>query len=167
MSKESGAWFSSEGTYRYALWRVWGEGRRRLVVVGFNPSIANETKDDPTIRRCIGFAKREMCDGLVMLNLFAMVSTHPGSIYAQKSSRDVIGNPANDEAINRYGWGDEVVILAAWGTNAWAFPERVAAVTRMLPAMNCLGLTNDGSPRHPLYVRGDTPFVHYLKAVAA
>lgn len=163
----TGAEFSLGRVYRYALWRVWGEGRRRLVVVGYNPSTADESKDDPTIRRCVGFAKRERCDGLVMLNLFAMCATNPGSIYAQQRSRDVIGNPANDEAINRHGWGDEVVLLAAWGTNAWAFPERVSAVTRMLPAMNCLGLTNDGSPKHPLYVRGDTPFVHFLKAVGA
>jgi hypothetical protein len=156
----AGAEFSLDRTYRYALWRVWGEGRRRLVVVGYNPSIADEQRDDPTIRRCVGFAKRERCDGLVMLNLFAMVSMHPGAIYAQQRSRDVVGNPANDEAIHKYGWGDEVIVLAAWGANAWSFPERVRAVRKMLPAMNCLGVTADGSPRHPLYLRADTPFVH-------
>lgn len=160
---ETGAEFSADRIYRYALWRIWGEGRRRLVVVGYNPSTADEHKDDPTIRRCIGFAKRERCDGLVMLNLFAYCSTNAGTIYALQRSTDIVGNPANDEALMRYGWGDDVVVLAAWGALAWAFRDRVRAVSEMLPAMNCLGVNNDGSPRHPLYVRGDTPLVHFSK----
>jgi len=133
------------------------------VVVGFNPSTADEQRDDPTIRRCISFAKRERCDGLVMLNLFALVATQPAVIGAQRRMRDVVGNPENDDAIRVHGWGDEVVLLAAWGAHAWAFEERVNIVTALLPHMNCLGLTGDGSPRHPLYIRGDTPFVSYRK----
>jgi len=73
----SGATFSTDRVYRYALWRVWDAALPSFVVIGLNPSTADETENDPTIRRCIGFAKREGCGGLVMLNLFAVRATDP------------------------------------------------------------------------------------------
>jgi hypothetical protein len=166
---ESGAEFSDDRIFRYALWRVWGSGRRRLVVVGLNPSTADEHRDDPTIRRCIAFAKRERCDGLVMLNLFAYRATDPNDLYARHvAGQDVIGNPEHDAAIHRHGWGDEVVVVAAWGSGVERRPEyreRAAAVAHSLPYMVCFGLTQDRHPRHPLYVRGDTPLVYYPKPI--
>lgn len=75
----SWAMFSSDRAYRYALFREWGE-ESKLVVIGLNPSTADEYQDDPTIRRCIGYAKAWGHGGLVMLNLFAFRATQPGDM---------------------------------------------------------------------------------------
>ena len=53
-----GAWFSTDKRYRWALWRTWNVNKGRVVFIGLNPSTATETEDDPTVRRCIGFARR-------------------------------------------------------------------------------------------------------------
>jgi hypothetical protein len=67
----SGATLSACRTWRYALWRRWDLSKPPFIVIGLNPSMADELQDDPTIRRCINFAKREGCGSYVMLNLFA------------------------------------------------------------------------------------------------
>jgi hypothetical protein len=74
---EAGAAFSEDRRHRYELWRIWDRKVRKMVVIGLNPSTADETKNDPTIRRCINFAQRERCGGLVMLNLFGFRATDP------------------------------------------------------------------------------------------
>jgi hypothetical protein len=48
--------FSACRKNRYALWRVWNEADPLVMFIGLNPSVADETADDPTIRRCIQFA---------------------------------------------------------------------------------------------------------------
>jgi hypothetical protein len=120
-------------------------------VVGLNPSTADAMQDDPTIRRCVGFAKRERCGGLVMLNLYGLRSTKPGALW---SHPDPIG-PENDATIERLIHPGDV-LLAAWGSNA-RDPDRVASVARLLPPLLCLGTTKHGHPRHPLYVERSTP----------
>lgn len=57
IKKQTGATFSKDRLYRYQLWRIWDESKPYMNVIGLNPSTADETKDDPTIRRCLGFAK--------------------------------------------------------------------------------------------------------------
>ena len=74
---ESGAHFSPCERYRYRLWRCWDASKWKLAIIGLNPSTATHEEDDPTIRRCIGFAKRDGYGGLLMLNLFALRSTDP------------------------------------------------------------------------------------------
>ena len=69
--------FSPCRTYRYALSRVWAADKPYALFIGLNPSTADETLDDPTIRRCIDFAKRWGYGGLVMANLFAYRATDP------------------------------------------------------------------------------------------
>lgn len=151
-----GAEFSPCRTWRYALWRHWdwqGHGNC-LMVVGLNPSTADETKDDPTIRRCIGFAKQWGLGGLYMLNMFAFRATDPA---AMVQAADPVG-PANDEA---FGWYRTRVgvVLAAWGSLATRYRPRVQWQSRIARVRECigkplfcLGTTADGSPRHPLYV---------------
>jgi hypothetical protein len=72
-----GAEFSDCGTYRYALWRTWNALQPGVLFVGLNPSTADATTDDPTIRRCIGFAKRWGYGGITMANVFAYRATDP------------------------------------------------------------------------------------------
>lgn len=149
-SDVSGAVFSGCRRYRYALWRTWGDGPA-FVVIGLNPSTADETEDDPTIRRCKGFARRERCGGLIMLNLFALRATDPREM---KAAEDPVG-PANDAAIaDMVGEGDTVV--AAWGVHG-DHRGRDAEVAALVPHLQCLGTTKQGHPRHPLYLRSDTP----------
>jgi len=145
---ESSAVFSPCGQYRYSLTRWWDMfDARRLVFIGLNPSTANATDNDPTIRRCIGFAKREGFGGMVMLNLFAYVSPYPDEMMAQE---DPVG-PENDRTILEYCRGDNKVV-ACWGH--WPSGIRVKAVSDMIEApIFCLGMTKAGQPRHPLYLK--------------
>jgi hypothetical protein len=68
-----------EGSYRYRLDRWWGPGKR-LVFVMLNPSTADAMKDDQTIKRCMYFARREKCDGITVVNLFAWRTTFPSEL---------------------------------------------------------------------------------------
>src|ERR1700730_233565 len=154
---ERGAVFSLDRLYRYVLTRRWDSGRRQLVVIGLNPSTADENVDDPTIRRCIGFARAQRCDALVMLNLFAFRATNPMDMKdSYGAGIDIVGD-ANDGTIRTYAWGDEVIVVAAWGAHG-GFLGRDKEVRALgLPHLNCWGVTKDGHPRHPLYLRADTP----------
>lgn len=142
-----GAKFSECRTWRYSLWRKWDPELPRLVVIGLNPSTADETNDDPTIRRCINFARTWGCGSYYMLNLFAYRSTDPAKM---RMFIDPVG-PDNDETIMRVcRLGD--IVLAAWGHHG-VFRGRGLAVMEMLKDVPvfCLGKTKDGFPAHPLY----------------
>lgn len=137
------------GRYRYALGRRWGDGGT-VAFVMLNPSTADATMDDPTIRRCMGFAKTWGYGGLVVANLYAYRATKPADLW---KVADPIG-PDNDQHLVWVAEGCDQIV-AAWG--AHAKPDRIAAVLA-LPGMDrltALALTKDGQPRHPLYLRGD------------
>jgi hypothetical protein len=155
---ESGAVFSPCRTWRYTLWRRWGVGGDALVCIGLNPSTADEREDDPTIRRVIGFAQRWHFSALVMLNVFAYRATLPADM---RTAPDPIG-PENDKAIAMTCAG-ALMVLCAWGAHG-SYRGRDTAVMRLIPQKAfCLGLTQQGAPRHPLYIKGDTnprPYVH-------
>lgn len=148
--------FSSDGAYRYTLHRDWGgmfdPEPRVLVWCMLNPSTADDKRDDPTIRRCIGFSQRDGYTGLVILNVFALRSTDPRGLALVD---DPVG-PDNDRWLAEYAAGSDVVV--AWGAYRH---QRITEVGVMLDGLTggrlrCLGTTNNGSPRHPLYVAGDT-----------
>src|SRR3954464_81117 len=107
---QAGAIMSEDAIYRYALWRTWGDGKRRLVVVGLNPSTADAVDDDPTIRRCRGFARREGMDGLLMTNLFALRSPDPRALRHHSAP---VG-PENDAHVLA-GALRAAVVVVAWG----------------------------------------------------
>lgn len=141
------------GRYRYWLTREWGKGAT-VVFVMLNPSVADALVDDPTIRRCIGFARAWGYGAISVVNLYALRSTDPKGLWVVD---DPVG-PANDGWLTSFATGAEEMdapIVAAWGANAR--PDRVAAV-RKLPGMHrlsALGLTKGGQPRHPLYLKAD------------
>ncbi len=150
----TGAEFSPERAYRYRLWREWGGTGALVCWVMLNPSTADETIEDPTIRRCIGFARAWRCRGIEAVNLFALRSTDPKALY---DHADPVG-PENDDAIALAAARADIVI-AAWGVHG-TFLGRGDAVVGMLArrgiALSCLGTTKDGHPRHPLYVAAAT-----------
>lgn len=155
-----------DGEYRYALRRSWADrsnvGRpfRWLAFVMLNPSTADGTKDDPTIRRCVGFARSWGFDGITVANLFALRATDPTAAISHPSP---IG-PRNDAAIAAAVQEAELVV-AAWGAlGCVPYRARAADVeilaTRWRP-LHALGLTKEHGPRHPLYVKGSARPIPY------
>ena len=146
---DAGALFSPCRRYRYLLWRRWDENLPTLAVIGLNPSTADELKDDPTIRRCVGFAKGWGFGSLHMLNLFAWRATSPLAMKAQAGN--AVG-PRNDEYL-RVVTSRAQQTLCAWGTHG-VFRGRNVEVRKMLASAGIvpvvLRLTQDGYPSHPL-----------------
>lgn len=152
-----GAEFSPCTTYRYLLWREWS-AKPYVAFIGLNPSTADETNDDPTIRRCIRFAHDWGFGGIRMLNIFAFRATDSAKM---KAVIDPIGL-GNDAAIVKCV-GSAGLVVAAWGSHG-AHRSRGWEVRRKLLAdfsMKCFGLTSNGNPRHPLYVRADAALVDF------
>lgn len=148
----SSAVISDCGGYRYELTRRWDDGPL-LGWVMLNPSTADASVDDPTIRRCIGFARNRGFSGIVVRNLFALRATDPRELLG---AADPIG-PDNTYYLRRCE-GDPMTV-AAWGANkavqhAWPSLRTVKCASSLM----CLGTTGSGAPCHPLYLRTDTKF---------
>lgn len=160
---ERGAIISNCGLYRYRLWRRWGDGHN-LYFVMLNPSTADADADDPTIRRCIGFARKMFCGGIVVANLFGFRATRPEELRRQ----DYAFGPGNYDALREFmadALIENMAIICAWGSSTYA-KNGSWRVTNLMKAEGCrgicLGKTKDGSPRHPLYVSASQPFENYL-----
>ncbi len=131
--------------YRYALWRTWDESKPYVMFVGLNPSTADETTDDPTLKRCINYARAWGYGGVCMANLFAFRATDP--LY-MKASQDPVGID-NNKWLKKLA-EDAGLVVAAWG-NDGSFLSRSARVKELIPNMHCLKLNKSGEPAHPLY----------------
>lgn len=146
---------SREGTYRYFLGRHWGEDQLEptLAFIMLNPSTADAMEDDPTIRKCVGFARRLGYSGIVVHNLFAYRATKVRDLLAaQREGVDIVGPETNSRLRvlmrSRLQTGDGVV--AAWGAHAPDARVREVLAMSGSRALCTLGLTAKGVPRHPL-----------------
>jgi len=149
------------GQYRYWLLRVWDRSLRTLPIVMLNPSTADADNDDPTIRRCMAFAKREGFGGIRVVNLFAFRATSPDDMKAAADPFGPEGNAVLGEIFMVAGMTD-MSVLAAWGAHGshMGRAEMIKTSAKGWGAnLVCLGTTKDGHPRHPLYVAGNQPFV--------
>lgn len=137
--------------YRYSLSRIWEPEKETVTFICLNPSTADENIDDPTIRRCVNFAKSWGMGGLYMANLFAYRATDPKMM---KKAFDPVG-PANDEYLLNLASISKIVI-AAWGTTG-IFKKRDRKVKRLLGEKLhlCLEISKNGHPKHPLYLKKD------------
>ena len=155
------------GRYRWSLRRSWvnydsqGQhtpGKGVCCFVMLNPSTADSTQDDPTIRRCIGFAKRWGFNILSVRNLFPWRATDPDDLVRSEKVADIFGGNRGDQELLAACTADMVV--AAWGASVPFGRDRYAmelfAKHFSGVKIYCLGKTKGGSPRHPLYVRADT-----------
>lgn len=142
---KTGAIFSKCRTYRYSLWREWDAGRGYALFVALNPSTADESHDDPTIRRCIGFARDWGYGAVCVGNLFAFRATRPADL---RAAADPVG-PGNDRHLRRLA-ADAAIVIGAWGVHG-GYRDRDLAVLRRLPVSHCLATTKGGHPAHPLY----------------
>lgn len=151
--------FSTCRRYRYTLTRRFASGPS-VAFIGLNPSTADETQDDPTIRRCLGFARRWGFGELLMLNLYTLRSTAPSGLWGvpEPVGADCSWGNVADVAI-ALGANTARMVICAWGANPGPVPDRPAVVLRIVEDAGArafaLGLTRDGQPRHPLRVRAD------------
>ena len=159
---DRGAQFSGCRNYRYSLWRVWNDDLPALMFIGLNPSTADENEDDPTIRRCIGFAELLGYGGVLMLNLYAWRSTDPKEL---KKAVNPVGRE-NNTYIRMYHESAGRTI-ACWGANVFGGrdldvcdlprpPYPLAKTQTIGDDLWCFGTTKDGHPRHPLYLPAQT-----------
>jgi hypothetical protein len=140
------------GDYRYSLTRVWDLALPVITFVLLNPSTADEAQLDPTLRRCVGFAKREEFGGMLIVNLYAFRTKDPKVMLA---ATDPIG-PDNARVLANVAG----TVVAGWGTNAE--PARVSQAIALLPRLQALGVTKKGHPQHPLYVSAKSPLTPWV-----
>jgi hypothetical protein len=162
-----GAEISDCGLYRYWLTRSWiqaGEQPRVMTFCLLNPSTADAMLDDPTVRRCVGFAQREGCNALRIVNLYALRSTDPQTLW---SVPDPVG-PRNSQALQETMTSSRLFVCG-WGRHArpdglkhlrWALSHADQCGFTM--RLHCLGTNKDGSPKHPLYIKADQPLVPWV-----
>lgn len=190
-----GAVISPCGTYRYRLWREWrnhpapaqwnmwtdadgkpvvdGAGEqlgepKACVFVMLNPSTADGDQDDPTIRRCVGFARRWGFDRLEVLNLFAYRATDPAALLALNDDADPVG-VHNQSHFNTvlfqdclFGGSTFGRIVCAWGVHGAHLGQDETALGWMGEHERfALGLTREGHPKHPLYLPKDAPLIPF------
>lgn len=144
---------SDDLRYRYSLIRRWATGGTPAQFVMLNPSTADAELDDPTIRRCVGFARSLGCTGIAVVNLYAFRATKPADLW---QADDPVGPEADFylRLVARRAALEGAPLIAAWGANAK--PGRVSAALEVIRSsgaqLTSLGVTKDGAPRHPLYL---------------
>ena len=159
----SGAIFSKCGLYRYALWRRWDENKPMLVTIGLNPSTADEKVDDNTMKKLRKLAERNGFGAFIMMNLFAYRATDPKEMIR-------VDEPVGPHNMFYMGsaCGHANTILCAWGRDGvhkgqdevvMQLLDKVASRTKIC----CLGVNNNGTPKHPLYQPDNTVFQGYGK----
>lgn len=154
--------FSDCRRYRYVWMTAWDNDLPPCQFIGLNPSTADENGPDPTVRRCIAFAKAFGCGQLLMLNLFAFRATDP---HEMKAAEDPVG-PLHDDilkALSELTAHSRGLIIAAWGTHG-GYLDRASRVRELLKGvpLHYLKLTKDGCPGHPLYLKGDLKPVRWV-----
>ena len=154
-----GARISKCGNYRYKLWRIWDKDKPKVMFLMLNPSTADGTNDDPTIRRCIGYAKSWGYGGLVVCNLFAYRSTHPETLLYCEETLGI--NPIGDRNITTIFRQASKVdkIICAWGNekivNKLIDDRLRSSLIILKDRLYILELSKYGVPKHPLYLKKD------------
>lgn len=153
------ATFSEDRAYRYQLARMWSDGGRVAVWVMLNPSTADAFVLDPTLRRCKGFAQAWGCDGMVIVNLFALRATNPKVMLSHPNPVGLHNDWTITATLMAYPGATWV---AGWGPTGRHL-DRGQAVASLLQRagvqLHAVKVTKDGHPGHPLYVRGDAALV--------
>jgi hypothetical protein len=164
-----GAVLSSDRRHRYRLWRATGllNRQKRCTFVMLNPSVANESKDDPTLRRCLRYARDWGFGRLDVVNLFSLITSDPKVLRAAKPE-DLDLTTAARELNNQYILEAcrGALVVCAWGANG-SFIGRDTAVLAVLEhekiPVHALAFTKHHAPKHPLRLRADLhpiPWLH-------
>lgn len=145
--QDSGAMISTDEKYRYALWRTWDKDKPVVMFIMLNPSTADANKDDPTIRKCIAYAKSWGYGALIVGNLYAFRTRDPKLLAHEEGP---IGPHCNSWLYSLAKMSD--LRVAAWG-NKILPDKRVQQVKDLMPSLHYLELSKSGNPKHPLYLR--------------
>jgi hypothetical protein len=164
--------FTADGAYRWSMGRAWpgllGEPDRAMVFCCLNPSKAGERTDDASSRRMVGFARREGCTSVGIVNLSAWVSTDPAGLGEP--------DPAADDINDRFILGEArtaAVVVCGWGAFPATRPWAQARATHVLDLLDAegipyhsLGVTAGGYPCHPLRLSRETPLTRWQRPVS-
>jgi len=157
--EDRGAVLSDDGMYRYLLWRRWDKTKPRACFIMLNPSTADAEVDDPTIRRCIGFARAWGLGGIRVVNLYPFRATKPADLWRA----DVPEGHGNlgyiERAIDTGG-----IAVAAWGAHGKENRGVRNLFYELGVPLYALKITKDGQPGHPLYIAGNAVPVVYEAA---
>lgn len=146
--KSIGANLSEDRRFRFSLWRIWNETLPKAMVIGLNPSTANESKNDPTINNLILILAKLGYGGFSMVNCFPLVSSDPVSLTGVDIND--ADNTANQSFLSAealkctdviFAWGNFEIIPATGIDQRWI---------KMFPKAKCFGKNKNGSPCHPL-----------------
>lgn len=164
---ERRAQISTCGKFRWMLYRrmktATDEAAGRVILwLMLNPSIADAEIDDPTIKRVMAFSLLWGFGQVYVGNVFGYRATSPRVL---QGIQDPVGFANRTYLKTMASFAEKTV--CAWGAyhlagdpyNVYAANAYVAAKSRN--GMWCLGLTQNGSPRHPLYVKSDTALEAY------
>lgn len=153
---DSGANFSECRNYRYALWRIWDSTKPLVMFIGLNPSTANEAEPDATIRSVIRIARYNGYGGVYMMNCWPFVTSKPELLqhneYTDKWNDvmlTVIASRCKDVVL---AWGNFKVVSAK---------GRDKELLAMFPRAKVIGLNSNGSPKHPLFQKGESVLIDY------
>ncbi|CAA6827015.1 MAG: Unknown protein [uncultured Sulfurovum sp.] len=146
---QKNAILSEDREYRYILSRIWDKTKPMVMIIGLNPSTADETEDDPTIGRCISFSKSWGYGGVYMLNLFAFRATEPKDMF---KALNPVGSE-NDNFIEIYSKKVDKIICA-WG-NDGVYKNRSYHIRKKFNNLFYLKMNQTGEPSHPLYLKSD------------
>lgn len=152
-----GAIFSPDRYYRYALWRRWSQVKPLLLFIGLNPSVASSTVNDPTIIRMMVRASTDGFGGLLVSNLYSLVSSDPDVLLKREDS--AIGPDTDSYMRKMIDMAGRVI--CGWGSFP-AAKRRYPDVLKIIPEPYCLGINKDGQPKHPLYIGYNTQMVKYF-----
>lgn len=154
---KKGAHFSLDRRYRYVLWRIWNSKKGLVCYIGLNPSTADEKEDDHTITRLIHFTEQEGYGGFYIVNLFSSRSRNFDDV---KSSISPIGIKTNSY-IKTYTRKSNLVCLIWGGKGVYLNRDKEVIKGLALFSLMCLGVTNKGNPKHPLYLPNSTRMEYY------
>ena len=147
---KKGAKFSDCGKHRLMLWRIWDDTKRIAMCIGLNPSTANTDTDDATIRRLCGsngLLANNGFGGLYMLNLFTFITPYPKEL----TEKNVVSDEYYRHVLN----DNCHTVIFCWG-NFKEATERSNEVIKLFPDAYCFGKNENGTPKHPLYLKSDT-----------
>jgi hypothetical protein len=173
----SGAWITDDGLHRLLLWRAWSSAPRALFAM-LNPSSADAKEDDPTVRRCVGFAKGWGCGGVNVVNLYSLIETDSKQLWETEVALRLAPlsslQPAASSHADVYGGAVERSLgplVLAWGSILSKAQERADELLGVLLSLKrpgfCLGTTRHGHPRHPLFLPATTRLEPVLAKLTA
>ena len=147
--------------YRYSLYRQWDLDLSRMPIlwVMLNPSTADSTQDDPTIRRCINFSKEWGYPAMWVGNVYAYRTAYPNELF------DLPTEERYGEENNSYLWRMArccALTVCAWGASGPAVPQNIRNM-KSPGGLWCLGTTKGGHPKHPLYLPKSTTLREFPK----